>query len=247
MRQTFLSLGAQPPLDILYQDAALLALNKPAGQLFHGYTKGLPLPLVEQIKDEIQPYVGVVHRLDRPVSGVAIFARNSKVAGRLGEQFQQRTLDKIYMAVVEGDVPAPEAWNELEDMLEAPPSTDRPAKGPQLCQLAYAKLDAWTGFTLLAIRLGTGRRHQIRMQLSRRGWPIVGDREYGAQSMIPGTGDLDPRFCPLALHAARLQFKHPISQTELRIEAPLPWYWLAMNQNLSLLALEAAHIAYRPA
>jgi 23S rRNA pseudouridine1911/1915/1917 synthase len=220
---SFLSLGLQPVLDILYQDRALLAVNKPAGLLFHGYTKGLPMPLVDQIKAEVQPYVGVVHRLDRPVSGVALFARNSKVAGRLGEQFQQRSLDKIYLALVEGEPEAEAAV--LEDILEAPPSTDRPSKGPQACLLTYVKLKSEGGLTLLAIQLGTGRRHQIRMQLSRRGWPIVGDQEYGAKTMLPGTETLDRRFSPLALHAARLRFEHPMTQESLLIRAPLPWYW----------------------
>ncbi|HYX33273.1 MAG TPA: RluA family pseudouridine synthase [Oligoflexus sp.] len=219
----FLALGRQPVLEILYQDKALLAVNKPAGQLFHGYTKGLPAPLVDQIKSEIQPYVGVVHRLDRPVSGVALFARNSKVAGRLGEQFQQRSLDKIYLTLVEGEPDADHAV--LEDILEAPPSTDRPSKGPQACLLSYVKLKTHEGWSLLAIKLGTGRRHQIRMQLSRRGWPIVGDRDYGAQRMLAGTEALDARFSPLALHAARLKLQHPMTQAELIIQAPLPWYW----------------------
>ncbi|WP_141734647.1 RluA family pseudouridine synthase [Oligoflexus tunisiensis] len=219
----FLTLGLQPVLEILYQDKALLAVNKPAGLLFHGYTKGLPMPLVDQIKAEVQPYVGVVHRLDRPVSGVALFARNSKVAGRLGEQFQHRSLDKIYLTLIEGEPDAESAV--LEDILEAPPSTDRPSKGPQACVLTYVKLKSEDGLTLLAIKLGTGRRHQIRMQLSRRGWPIVGDKEYGAQRMVPGTEALDHRFNPLALHAARLQFEHPMTQEPLRIQAPLPWYW----------------------
>jgi 23S rRNA pseudouridine1911/1915/1917 synthase len=219
----FLALGQQPDLEILYQDKALLAVNKPAGLLFHGYTKSLPLPLVDQIKAEVQPYVGVVHRLDRPVSGVALFARNSKVAGRLGEQFQARSLDKIYLALVEGEPEVERAV--LEDILEAPPSTDRPSKGPQACHLTYVILKSEHGLSLLAIKLGTGRRHQIRMQLSRRGWPIVGDREYGARIMLPGTEDLDPRFCPLALHAARLKITHPQTEKELVIQAPLPWYW----------------------
>jgi len=221
--QQFLALGLQPVLEILYQDKALLAVNKPAGQLFHGYTKGLPSPLVDQIKAEVQPYVGVVHRLDRPVSGLVLLARNSKVAGRLGEQFQARSLDKIYLALVIGEPDTDYAV--LEDILEAPPSTDRPSKGPQACSLTYVKLMSHDGLSLLAIKLGTGRRHQIRMQLSRRGWPIVGDREYGATRMISGTEGLDVRFCPLALHAARLKLQHPITQEELVIEAPLPWYW----------------------
>jgi 23S rRNA pseudouridine1911/1915/1917 synthase len=219
----FLTLGLQPALEILYQDKALLAVNKPAGQLFHGYTKGLPSPLVDQIKAEVQPYVGVVHRLDRPVSGLVVFARNSKVAGRLGEQFQKRRLDKIYLALVIGVPDADHAV--LEDILEAPPSTDRPSKGPQACSLTYVKLMTKDGLSLLAIKLGTGRRHQIRMQLSRRGWPIVGDGEYGATYRLAGTEGLDARFCPLALHATRLSFWHPITQQRLVIEAPLPWYW----------------------
>ncbi len=232
MHQDFLSLGQQPPLEILYTDRALLAINKPSGQLFHGYTKGLPTALVDQVKEHIQRekqsegsvYVGVVHRLDRPVSGVALFARNSKVAGRLGELFQTRALDKIYLALVEG-IPN-EKRAVLEDTLEAPPSTDRPdSKGPQFCSLSYELVGSDEGKSLLAVRLGTGRRHQIRRQLSLRGWPIIGDVEYGAQSFLPGTESLDIRFRPIALQASSLCLKHPITGEELRIAAPVPWYW----------------------
>lgn len=238
MHKEFLSLGQQPPLSILYSDRALLAVDKPSGLLFHGYTKGLPTALVDQVKAHIQQekqsegsvYVGVVHRLDRPVSGVALFARNSKVAGRLGELFQSRGLDKIYLALVEG-IPN-EEQAVLEDMLEAPPSTDRPnLKGPQFCSLSYELVSHKGGKSLLAVRLGTGRRHQIRRQLSLRGWPIVGDVEYGAKTLLEGTENLDIRFRPIALQASRLHLKHPITGEELHIEAPLPWYWPALDIN----------------
>jgi 23S rRNA pseudouridine1911/1915/1917 synthase len=249
----FLNLGAQPTLDILYSDRAMIAVNKAAGQLFHGYTKGWPSPLVDQVKDLLREekaksgevYLGVVHRLDRPVSGVALFARNSKVSGRLGEVFQNRQIDKIYLAVVEGQ-PSPAAAL-LEDLLEAPPSADRSTKGPQHCSLRYQLLDSFEGLSLLAIQLGTGRRHQIRMQLSKRGWPILGDVEYGAQSLIGGTEELDLRFRPLALHAASLQMNHPISQEPLKIVAPLPWYWSSIHKRLKDYDLERISITEGPA
>ncbi len=240
----FLQLGEQPPLSIVFEDKSLIAVNKPAGQLFHGYTHGTPTTLVDQVKEYIRSrsgktegiYLGVVHRLDRPVSGLSLFARNSKIAQRVAEQFQERTLDKIYLAVVEGE-DLPDA-DTLEDELEG---AENPGESKLLkCQLSYQRLARAGGLSLVAIRLGSGRRHQIRIQFSKRGWPLVGDTAYGAQSVIVGTEGMDPRFQAIALHATALHLSHPLSYTPLKIQAPLPFYWPRLGASL-----QAASEAYR--
>lgn len=229
-QDSYLEIGHEPALQLIFSDKALIAVNKPAGQLFHGYTKGAPSPLADQVKDYVRRekekvgdvYLAVLHRLDRPVSGLAIFARNSKAAGRLSQQFQERSIRKCYLAIVEGRMP--EAEGILEDELPRLSSEDEEAKGTAFCSLSYRTIAEAEGRSLLAVQLGTGRRHQIRMQLARRGCPIVGDGEYQSAARIPGAPS-DTRFAPIALHAVSLELKHPLSYEIMKLKAALPFYW----------------------
>ncbi len=239
-QKSFLTMGQEPPLVLVYEDHALIAVHKPAGQLFHGYTKGAPGPLADQLKAYIKEryqkpgkvYLGVVHRLDRPVSGLCIFARNSKFASRLSEQFQDHSLEKTYLALVEGVPALPEA--QLEDTLSFAADEAQETAHDKVCTLSYQVIQTAEQRSLLAIRLGTGRRNQIRRQLALHGLPIVGDVEHGARSLIPGTEALDPRFRPILLHAWRLRLQHPSSFAPLELRTPVPFYWEALGSSWDL-------------
>ncbi|WP_010587572.1 RluA family pseudouridine synthase [Schlesneria paludicola] len=223
------------PLEILLDDGPLIALNKPAGLLTQGVPhaqasmEGLVKAYLKTKLDKPgNVYLGVPHRLDRPVSGVVIFAKNSKAAARLAEQFRERSLRKIYLAVTEG-VPDP-AEGCLVDWLfkdaEDAHVTVVPAgtPGAKRAVLDYQVLAVHQGRALVEVELHTGRMHQIRVQFGSRGWPIADDRQYGSKS--PATlSDYDPRVSPIGLHAWRLHLRHPVRYDALRLEAPLPANW----------------------
>lgn len=224
------------PLEILLDDGPLIALNKPAGLL----TQGVPhaqMTLEGQVKALLKAklgkpgnvYLGVPHRLDRPVSGVVVFAKNSKAAARLAEQFRERAVRKTYLAVTDG-VPVP-TEGVLEDWLlkdaTAAHVTVVPAatEGAKRASLGYQVIAVHQGRALVQIELHTGRMHQIRVQLASRGWPIVGDRQY-ATNTVPTEADADElRSAQIALHAWKLELKHPIRYDDVRLEAPLPQHW----------------------
>lgn len=229
-------LPAEPT--ILHEDGPLLAVNKPAGMLTQGVPDGL-VPTVEAwtksyLKQRYQKpgnvYLGIPHRLDRPVSGVMVFARNSKAAARLAEQFRDRTVRKEYLCVTEG-IPTP-ATMRLADWLIKDAErahvtvADAQTAGAKTAELTYEVLATAAGRALVRIELHTGRMHQIRVQLSHRGWPIVGDHQYGASGAFPGidTG-ARPHPVVIALHAARLEVDHPIRYDRTTILAPMPSDW----------------------
>lgn len=221
------------PLDILCEDGPVLAVNKPAGLLTLGAIPGVPTleRLVKQyLKEKHQKpgnvYLGIPHRLDRPVSGVVVFARNSKAAARLAEQFRERQVRKVYWALVEKAPDHPEG--ELVDWLLKTPDKAHveivPAETPgaREARLRYRTLP---GEKLIEIELLTGRTHQIRVQLAAHGCPIIGDVQYGAKTLLGETRQADPRDEPIALHARSLTILHPIRYDELTITAPLPANW----------------------
>src|SRR5262245_46904900 len=175
-----------------------------------------------------QVYLGMPHRLDRPVSGVVLFARNTKAARRLAEQFQGRQVTKIYWAAVEGEVqPGEGTW---EDWLRKLPEEARTepaepcAPGAKPAVLRYRRLRPCDGGTLLEVRPETGRMHQIRVQAARRGWPVRGDVLYGAMLPFGPPAEL-PRDRAVALHARSLTFPHPIRYEPVTVVAPLPEAW----------------------
>ncbi len=221
-------------LSILHEDNQIIAVNKPAPLL----TQAPPgIPSLEAmvkawIKDKYAKpagvYLGVPHRLDRPVSGVIVFARNSKAARRLAEQFHQRRVEKVYWAMVEGDVqPDAGTW---EDWLRKLPEQSRTeiaepeSAGAKSAALSYRKLQSPPGASLLEIRPLTGRSHQIRVQAASRGHPIVGDALYGSTRTF-GPPAQQPRDRLIALHARSLTIIHPATWQPLTLTAPPPEYW----------------------
>jgi 23S rRNA pseudouridine1911/1915/1917 synthase len=240
------------PLEILCEDGPVLAVDKPAGLLTLGAKPGVPTlerQVKQFLKDKYQKpgnvYLGIPHRLDRPVSGVVVFARNSKCAARLAEQFRERQVRKVYWALVEHAPDPPEG--ELVDWILKAPEQARveivPAETPgaREARLRYRILERHCAFgtphspvppyeggeecgALVEIELITGRTHQIRAQLAGRGFPIVGDAQYGAVTrLVEPPPDL--RDAPIALHARSLTIRHPIRYDSLTITAPLPANW----------------------
>ena len=221
-------------LHILFEDYHCLAINKPAGLL----TQAPPgVPSLEElvrayIKEKYHKpgnvYLGIPHRLDRPVSGAIVFARNTKAAQRLAEQFQKREAKKVYWALVQGE-PIPES-GIMEDWLCKLPEQARTevAKegdvGAKKAVLQYRSLDCIAGRTLLEIRPKTGRPHQIRVQLASRGHPVWGDEIYGSSVPFGPTAEL-ARDRIIALHARSLTFLHPIRYEPITAVAPLPEFW----------------------
>ena len=178
-------------------------------------------------------FVGLVHRLDRPARGLVAIARTSKGASRLSEQFRSRTVSKRYQAVVHG-IP-PQEQSELRDWLLSDERGSRIAKPGQGAEAAlrYQVVATRGERALLDIDLLTGRKHQIRVQLARRGWPIVGDLRYGAALPLPDRS--------ITLLAKQLDFDHPTSGQRLSFEAPPPpgWPW-APDETFTLAQWLAA-------
>ena len=225
-------------IEILLEDNHCLAVNKPAGLLSQGDSTGDP-NVVDEVRDYLKityakpgnVFVGLVHRLDRPTSGVVLLARTSKGAARLSEQFRDGLVEKTYLAVAEGDWP--DDSGEWEDWLvkdeksnvvsTAPPGSP----GAQRANVAYRVLGRRPGTLTVELRPTTGRGHQLRVQLASRGLPIVGDRKYGARSRLTAL-DGQPR---IALHARQLRFKHPTLPEHRAIEAPIPADWPASGRS----------------
>jgi 23S rRNA pseudouridine1911/1915/1917 synthase len=227
------------PLVILFDDNHCLAVAKPAPLLTQSRAPDIP-SLEEQVKAYLKEhyhkpgnvYLGIPHRLDRPVSGVIVFARNTKAARRLAEQFQGRRVDKVYWAAVEGDVLPPEGlWEDWLRKVPEEARTERVAPdcpGAHRAVLRYRRLRTYATGTLLEFRPETGRMHQIRVQAALRGWPVRGDVLYG--SRLPfGPPPAVPRDRVIALHARSLTFLHPIRYEPITLVAPLPGVWQALE------------------
>jgi 23S rRNA pseudouridine1911/1915/1917 synthase len=222
-------------LDILFEDNHCIAVAKPAPLLTQGVPPGIPT-LEAMVKDYLKTkyhkpgnvYLGIPHRLDRPVSGVVVFARNSKAAGRLAQQFQERQVTKIYWGLVEGAVQAETGtWTDWLRKIKEESRAEQvtaDAEGARRAVLHYRRLGPCAGGWLLEFRPETGRMHQIRLQTSLRGHPIRGDETYGAKLPFGPPAAL-PRERIIALHARSLTFLHPLSYEPLTVMAPLPAVW----------------------
>jgi 23S rRNA pseudouridine1911/1915/1917 synthase len=221
---------------VLYEDNHLLVIDKPVGLTTQGALPTEP-SAVEWARDYLKRkyskpgnvFIGVVSRLDRDVSGVLVLARTSKGAARLNEQFRDRTVKKTYWAVVEG---APPETLRCEDLLTEDETAKRivvvdPQLAPrhragdvQTAVLSFRRIRKIDGAALLEVELETGRKHQIRVQLAARGWPIVGDRKYGSRRRFDAG---------IALHARRLELRHPTRDESLTFEAKPPRSWASLG------------------
>jgi len=217
---------------ILYEDNHLIAVDKPAGMLAQKDSSGAA-SLLDATKEYLRKryakpgnvFLGLVHRLDRPVSGVMLFAKTSKAAARLQRQFADRRTIKLYAAAVEGAIThAVEGWERCETILSrlrdrtiaaaVLPGISNEPRHAFNAVMEYTILASAREYSLLLIRLVTGRKHQIRAQLSLLGMPIVGDVKYGARQPLT-----DGSIC---LHAAYLAIDHPVGGKRLELISPVP-------------------------
>ena len=217
----------QTPLEILYEDNHCLAIAKPAGvpaAHFQGKEETLDRTVKQYLKDKYQKpgnvYLGIVHRLDKPVSGVLLFARTSKAAARIAEQFREGTIEKVYWAIVEGKVQRDAGT--LEDWLKKNVEARRVevlepnAPGAHQSLLHYQRRGVHGDLTWLEVRPQTGRTHQLRVQLAHHGHPIYGDARYGSVRTFGNA---------IALHGRSLTFLHPVRYEPITLTAPLPGEW----------------------
>ncbi|MRM85536.1 RluA family pseudouridine synthase [Riemerella anatipestifer] len=210
---------------ILYEDNHLLVINKKAGQLVQGDKTG-DASLLELIKDFIKSrdnkpgnvFLGLVHRIDRPTSGLVIYAKTSKALTRLTQMIKNREVKKTYWAIVPKEMISPS--QKLVHYLKKNEKNNKaiiftkPTEGAKQAILSYNLMLSLDNYLLLEIDLETGRHHQIRAQLSKIGIPIKGDLKYGAPRSNSDGG--------ISLHARKLEFIHPVSKEKITIVAPVP-------------------------
>ena len=212
-------------LQVLYEDNHIIIVNKRAGDIVQGDKTG-DKPLSDVVKDYIKNkynkpgnvYLGVVHRLDRPTTGLVIFAKTSKVLPRLNKLFLSKDIQKTYWAVVKNEPPKPKGT--LVNWLKKNPKNNKSyahtteVNDSKKAILHYKILKKLDHYVLLEVNLETGRHHQIRSQLSNIGCPIKGDLKYGF--------DRSNKDASIHLHARHIEFIHPVKQTPITILAPLP-------------------------
>ncbi|MBN2669810.1 MAG: RluA family pseudouridine synthase [Bacteroidales bacterium] len=225
-------------LEVIYEDNHIIAINKSASDIVQGDKTG-DTPLLDYVKEYIKlkyqkpgnVFLGLPHRLDRPTSGIVLFARTSKALSRLNDMFKDKDIKKIYWAIVSPSPEKPEA--DLEHFLSRNEKQNKSyvfdeekpqSKRALLHYKTIAKSDL---YTLLEVELKTGRHHQIRAQLAHIGCPIKGDLKYGARRSNPDKG--------ICLHARSIQFSHPTTKQMIYIEAPVPdtKLWKYFEQNLN--------------
>ena len=213
-------------MTVLYEDNHIIAVNKTCNEIVQGDKTG-DTPLSETVKAYIKDkynkpgevFLGVTHRLDRPTSGVVLFARTSKALTRLNEMFKSHEqIQKTYWAIVQGCPKLPEArlenWLTRNEQLNKSFIAKPNAKEAKQAILTYKTLVRGENYTLLEVNLETGRHHQIRCQLAAIGCPVKGDLKYGAKRSNPDGG--------ICLHARKIAFIHPVSKENICITAPVP-------------------------
>ncbi|QDT67972.1 Ribosomal large subunit pseudouridine synthase D [Planctomycetes bacterium MalM25] len=221
-------------LDVLYEDGPVLVVNKPPGLLTQAPRGIDSLELwvrahyKEKERLEGKFYCGIIHRIDRPVTGAIAFGRHLRATQRLAKQFQERTVGKTYWALVEGQVEPDEGtWRDhlhkRHGMAQSivVPEDDPRGKHAVLHYTIRGRLD---GATWLEITLETGRTHQIRVQAASRGHAILGDSQYGATTPF-GEPTEELRDRQIALHARSLSFRHPMREESVEVTAPLGAAW----------------------
>ena len=212
-------------LIVLYEDNHLIAINKRSGDLVQGDKTG-DLPLSDWVKQYIKKkynkpgevFLGTVHRLDRPTSGIVIFAKTSKALERMNKMFREKDIDKTYWALVKNK--PSKTKDRLEDFLVKDPKTNKSkvtsekTSNSKKAVLNYCIRQTLNNYYLLEINLETGRHHQIRTQLAAIGCPIKGDLKYGFPRSNKDAG--------ISLHARQIDFIHPVKKEPLKIVAPCP-------------------------
>jgi 23S rRNA pseudouridine1911/1915/1917 synthase len=219
-------MALEEEIRVLYQDNHLLALYKPAGMLVQADRTG-DLSLLEWAKEWIrqayakpgQAYLGLVHRLDRPVPGVVLFARTTKAAQRLSQQFRTHQVGKRYLAVINGRLDPAQGTSRLYVARTRKRTVITSPHDPagKRAELHYRTIEHKSRLSLVEVTLRTGRHHQIRAQLAALGHPIVGDTRYGSPVHAPQG--------MIALLAKRLSCRHPTRRMEITVEAPIPKMW----------------------
>ena len=212
-------------MTVVYEDNHIIVVNKTASEIVQGDKTG-DTPLSETVKQYLKEkynkpgnvFLGVTHRLDRPVSGLVVFARTSKALSRLNDMFRNGEVKKTYWAIVrnrpqelEGELTNWLVRNEKQNKSYA---YDKEVKDSKKAVLCYKTIGHSQNYHLLEVDLKTGRHHQIRCQLAKMGCPIKGDLKYGSPRSNP-----DGSIC---LHARRIAFVHPVSKESIEIEAPVP-------------------------
>lgn len=225
-------------MTVLYEDNHIIAVNKNSSEIVQGDKTG-DKPLSELLKTYLKEkynkpgevFLGVTHRLDRPVSGVVLFAKTSKALSRLNDMFRNQEVKKTYWAIVqnkpqknEGRLEHYLVRNEKQNKSFAY-ETEKP--NSKKAALTYKLIVSSERYHLLEIHLETGRHHQIRCQLAAMGCPIKGDLKYGFARSNPNGG--------ISLHAREVEFTHPVSKENIRITAPVPdddslWQWMETNR-----------------
>lgn len=212
-------------MEVVYEDNHIIVVNKASSEIVQGDKTG-DKPLSETVKEYLKQkyakpgnvFLGVVHRLDRPVSGLVVFARTSKALSRLNEMFRTKDVHKTYWAIVKERPPKDEGelvhWLVRNEKQNKSYAYEREVPDSKQAILDYRVIGTSERYYLLEVDLKTGRHHQIRCQLAKMGSPIKGDLKYGAQRSNP-----DGSIC---LHARRIRFVHPVSKVEILLEAPVP-------------------------
>lgn len=232
--------SATPVLEIIHEDESLIVLAKPAGVPTANAPQGaVSMHAIMRAKRPRGAFLGVVSRLDAPVSGVLVFAATKAAAAALAAQFREHTVEKHYVAVVAGRFPAPLGeWVDWHDSLERHAEDESPrsraASAPRPAHVRARVVRRAGEVSLVELAPSTGRRHQLREQLARRGCPIVGDRRYGSRLPFPSG---------IALHARRLTIAHPASGQPCSYEVPVPGEWV--RRFPSLLPAAGGTLAHR--
>lgn len=223
-------------MNVVYEDNHIIIVNKQSGEIVQGDKTG-DTPLSDIVKQYIKEkynkpgnvFLGVVHRLDRPVSGLVVFAKTSKALSRLNEMFRTGDVHKTYWAIVKKNDIAPEAtltdWLTRNERQNKSYAHNREVPGAKKAVLSYKVRSMSDNYMLLEVRLMTGRHHQIRCQLAHMGCPIKGDLKYGSPRSNPDGS--------ISLMSRRVEFVHPVSKETIAVEAPVPddRLWLTLAQN----------------
>ena len=212
-------------MEVLYDDNHIIIVSKNSSEIVQGDKTG-DKPLSETVASWIKEkyckpgnvFVGVTHRLDRPVSGVVVFAKTGKALSRLNDMFRDGNVSKRYLAIVKNLPPKPEGelthWLVRNEKQNRSYAYDSEKPGSKKAVLKYRLLGSSVNYHLLEVELLTGRHHQIRCQLAKMGCPIKGDLKYGAERSNPDAS--------ISLHAYCVSFEHPVSHKRITVYAPIP-------------------------